>query len=44
MTGIIKPIKNHVLKSCAEYCTADYGTREPDYATHHGMEGENNES
>lgn len=38
MTGIIKTIKNHVLKSCAEYCTADYGTREPDYATHHGMD------
>lgn len=38
MTGIIKAIKNHVLKSCAEYCTADYGTREPDYATHHGMD------
>ncbi len=38
MTGIIKTIKNHVLKSCAEYCTADYGTRERNYSNHHGMD------
>ncbi|MBP3922090.1 MAG: M23 family metallopeptidase [Ruminiclostridium sp.] len=38
MNGLVKEIKNHVLKSGAEYCTADYGTREPDYATHHGID------
>ena len=31
-------LKNHVLASKAEYCTADYGTREPSYSTHHGMD------
>ncbi len=31
-------LKNHVLVSKAEYCTADYGTREPSYSTHHGMD------
>lgn len=31
-------LKNHVLASKAEYCTADYGTREPAYSTHHGMD------
>lgn len=31
-------LKNHVLASKAEYCTADYGTREPTYSTHHGMD------
>lgn len=38
MTGLIKEIKNHVLKSGAEYCTADYGTRQHDYSNHHGMD------
>lgn len=28
----------HVLESKSEYCTADYGTREPSYSTHHGMD------
>lgn len=30
--------KYHVLESKSEYCTADYGTREPSYSTHHGMD------
>ena len=30
--------KCHVLESKSEYCTADYGTREPSYSTHHGMD------
>ena len=30
--------KCHVLESKSEYCTADYGTREPSYNTHHGMD------
>lgn len=38
MNGLIKEIKNHVLKSCAEWCTADYGTREPGYSNHHGID------
>ena len=25
-------------KASQEYCTADYGTREPSYSTHHGMD------
>lgn len=31
-------LKYHVLESKSEYCTADYGTREPSYSTHHGMD------
>lgn len=27
-----------MLESKSEYCTADYGTREPSYSTHHGMD------
>ncbi len=38
MNGLMKNIKNHVLKSCAEWCTADYGTREPEYSNHHGID------
>ena len=38
MNGLMKNIKNHVLKSGAEWCTADYGTREPGYSNHHGMD------
>lgn len=38
MNGLVKEIKNHVLKSGAEYCTADYGTREPEYSNHHGID------
>lgn len=38
MNGLMKNIKNHVLKSCAEWCTADYGTREPRYSNHHGID------
>lgn len=38
MNGLMKNIKNHVLKSCAEWCTADYGTREPGYSNHHGID------
>jgi hypothetical protein len=30
--------KCHVLESKSEYCTADYGTREASYSTHHGMD------
>lgn len=30
--------KNHVLLSKAEKLTADYGTRNPSYSTHHGMD------
>lgn len=35
--------KYHVLESKSEYCTADYGTREPSYSTHHGMDFINDE-
>ncbi len=38
MTGVMNNIKNHVLKSCAEWCTADYGSRQPDYPEHHGID------
>ena len=38
MNGLMKNIKNHVLKSGAEWCTADYGTREPGYSNHHGID------
>ena len=38
MTGKINSIKKHVLISKAEYCTADYGTREPGYPGHHGID------
>lgn len=31
-------LKYHVLESKSEYCTADYGTRELSYSTHHGMD------
>ena len=31
-------LKYHVLESKLEYCAADYGTREPSYSTHHGMD------
>lgn len=31
-------LNNHVLESKNEYCTADYGPRQPDYPTHKGMD------
>lgn len=37
MTGRMN-FKRHVLETNAEYCTADYGTRQPDYPSHHGMD------
>ena len=37
MTGRMN-FKRHVLETNAEYCTADYGTRQPDYQSHHGMD------
>ena len=38
MKYLIEDVKNHVLYNCDEYCTADYGTRQPDYASHHGID------
>ena len=37
MTGRMN-FKRHVLETNAEYCTADYGARQPDYPSHHGMD------
>lgn len=37
MTGRMN-FKRHVLETNAEYCTADYGTRQLDYPSHHGMD------
>lgn len=37
MTGRMN-FKRHVLETNAEYCTADYGTRQTDYPSHHGMD------
>ncbi len=34
----IEKIKNHVLENGAEYCTADWGARQPDYPGHHGID------
>lgn len=31
-------IKNHILASKQEYCTWDYGTREPEYSSHKGVD------
>ena len=42
MSYLLKNVKNHVLASKQEYCTWDYGTREPDYADHHGIDLINN--
>ena len=42
MAYLLKNVKNHVLASKQEYCTWDYGTREPDYADHHGIDLINN--
>lgn len=42
MGFLLKNVKNHVLESKQEYCTADYGTRQPDYPTHHGIDFINN--
>lgn len=42
MGYLLENVKNHVLKSKQEYCTWDYGTREPDYADHHGIDIINN--
>lgn len=37
MTGRMN-FKRHVLETNAEYCTADYGTRQSDYPSHRGMD------
>ena len=42
MSYLLKNVKNHVLATKQEYCTWDYGTREPDYADHHGIDLINN--
>lgn len=42
MAYLLTDVKNHVLASKQEYCTWDYGTREPDYADHHGIDLINN--
>ena len=42
MSYLLKNVKNQVLASKQEYCTWDYGTREPDYADHHGIDLINN--
>lgn len=42
MAYLLTDVKNHVLASKQEYCTWDYGTREPDYAGHHGIDLINN--
>lgn len=31
-------IKNHILESKQEWCTYDFGTREPEYRTHKGVD------
>ena len=37
MTGRMN-FKRHVLETNAEYCTADYGTRPPDYQSPPGRD------
>lgn len=38
MGFLIKGVKNHVLANKDEYCTADWGARQPDYPSHHGID------
>lgn len=38
MGFFLRGIKNHVLESKAEFCTADYGSRQRDYPDHHGID------
>ena len=38
MKYLIENVKNHVLYNRDEYCTADWGARQPDYASHHGID------
>ena len=38
MSFVLSRIKNHVIGAHDEICTADYGTRQPDYPTHKGID------
>lgn len=38
MKYLIENVKNHILYNRDEYCTADWGARQPDYASHHGID------
>ena len=38
MSFALSHIKNHVIGARDEICTADYGTRQPDYPTHKGID------
>lgn len=38
MKYLLENVKNHVLYNRDEYCTADWGARQPDYASHHGID------